>query len=134
MNKRPKPVDETRQWTEKAEHDLKAAEHTLLLDNSECPFDTVCFHAQQCAEKYLKGLLVFQGIRFPRTHDLRLLLQLALERFPLKLEIAEVLGLNRYTIEARYPGDWQPIGRKEAQAALTIARKVRRAVGKHLLS
>jgi HEPN domain-containing protein len=30
------------------------------------------FHAQQCAEKYLKALLVVYGRAFPRTHDLGL--------------------------------------------------------------
>jgi hypothetical protein len=35
-----------RQWLEKAEHDLLNAEHTLTIRDEECPFDTVCFHAQ----------------------------------------------------------------------------------------
>ena len=54
---------------EKAEHDLRNAEHTLTIEQ-DCPFDTVCFHAQQCAEKYLKALLVWKGIPFPKTHNL----------------------------------------------------------------
>jgi len=67
---------EVRRWVEKAEHDLRNAEHVLTL-REQCPTDTVCFHCQQCAEKYLKALLVFRGIAFPRTHDLVLLLNLA---------------------------------------------------------
>ena len=46
----------------------------------------------------------------------------------LKLHIEEVVSLNRYTIEARYPGDWEPFNRKEAEKAVAIARKVRKAV------
>jgi HEPN domain-containing protein len=46
----------------------------------------------------------------------------------LKLRIEEVVSLNRYTIEARYPGDWEPFNREEAEKAVTIARKVRKAV------
>jgi HEPN domain-containing protein len=49
----------------------------------DCPFDTVCFHAQQCAEKYLKALLLQAGSEPPKTHDLRLLLQ----RLPADLAI-----------------------------------------------
>jgi HEPN domain-containing protein len=62
------------QWAAKADNDLRNAEHTLTLED-DCPFDTVCFHAQQTAEKYLKAVLVSAGIDPPRTHDLRLLLQ-----------------------------------------------------------
>ena len=47
-----------REWIAKAENDLTTAVHTLRL-GSECPTDTVCFHAQQCVEKYIKALLVF---------------------------------------------------------------------------
>jgi HEPN domain-containing protein len=53
-----------REWTTKAENDLKTAAHTLKL-GSKCPTDTVCFHAQQCVEKYLKAFLVVMGIEFP---------------------------------------------------------------------
>jgi HEPN domain-containing protein len=66
-----------RQWIEKADHDLRNAEHTLILSD-DCPFDTVCFHAQQCVEKYLKGWLVSRQIDFPRPHDLVVLINLAL--------------------------------------------------------
>lgn len=119
-------------WVEKAEHDLQNAKHTLTMTH-HCPFDTVCFHAQQCAEKYLKGLLVWLDIIFPKTHDLRLLFQLVPPNIDLKIELRELLRLNRYPIEARYPGDWEPIARAEAEQALNIARKVRLSVRKHLL-
>ena len=59
MKKPLKPEDDFRAWIKKAESDLKTAEHTLTLKEN-CPFDTVCFHAQQCAEKYLKALLVYK--------------------------------------------------------------------------
>lgn len=35
-----------KQWTDKAENDLKNASHTLSMGD-DCPYDTVCFHAQQ---------------------------------------------------------------------------------------
>jgi HEPN domain-containing protein len=46
--------------------------------------------------------------------------------------MGKVLLLNRYTIEARYPGDWEPITREEAEEAVAIARRVRDAVRTHL--
>lgn len=57
------------EWVEKAENDLKNAAYTLEMDD-ECPTDTVCFHAQQVVEKYLKALLVFKGIPFPKSHNI----------------------------------------------------------------
>src|SRR5436309_1859575 len=63
------------QWVQKAENDLKTATYTLQL-KEECPTDTVCFHAQQCIEKYLKAVLVYNGVDFPRTHNLSVLIVL----------------------------------------------------------
>jgi HEPN domain-containing protein len=57
------------EWVKKAENDLKNASYTLELDD-ECPTDTVCFHAQQVVEKYLKALLVFSGIPFPKSRNI----------------------------------------------------------------
>ena len=44
----PEILSLVRQWVEKAEEDLRTAEHTLTLEN-DCPYGTVCFHAQQCS-------------------------------------------------------------------------------------
>jgi HEPN domain-containing protein len=52
---------------EKGRHDLIAAELTIVSDEA---LDTVCFHAQQAAEKALKALLALDDIAFPHTHDL----------------------------------------------------------------
>lgn len=118
---------QVRQWIEKADHDLRNAEHTLTISD-DCPFDTVCFHAQQCVEKYLKGWLTSRRVDFPRSHDLVVLLNLALAAGLRGLAIQDVQPLNRYTIEARYPGDWDPIDRDEAQQAVAAARSVRDVV------
>jgi HEPN domain-containing protein len=42
-------------WLQKADNDLLAADNNLAA--SKVPFDAVCFHCQQAAEKSLKGLL-----------------------------------------------------------------------------
>jgi len=127
MSVSPENLEVAHQWIEKAEHDLKNAEHTLTLEQ-DCPFDTICFHAQQCAEKYLKALLVSQSFDFPKTHDLRILIQLVLSKLSLTLNIPEVLKLNRYSIESRYPGEWDPIARSDAEEAVAIAQRVRETV------
>lgn len=58
-----------REWVQKAENDLKAAAQILKLAD-DCPTDTVCFHAQQSVEKYVKALPTMSGTDFPKTHDL----------------------------------------------------------------
>jgi HEPN domain-containing protein len=72
MNVPPEVVEVLRQWVRKAEHDIEAANRIMAIEDG-CPFDTVCFHCQQAAEKYLKGLLTYLGIQAPRTHDLKAL-------------------------------------------------------------
>jgi HEPN domain-containing protein len=88
MNGRREGAESVVRWIDKAEHDLLAAEHTMQLAESGLT-DIICFHCQQCAEKYLKALLVSLGVHFPKTHDLRLLLDLVAERAPPRLSCHE---------------------------------------------
>jgi HEPN domain-containing protein len=127
MNEARNPDAAVQVWIDKAEHDLVAATELLKL-GPECPFDIVCYHAQQCAEKYLKALLVSRVIDFPRTHDLRALLQLVPASLDLAIDIEGVVRLTRYAIEGRYPGDWDAIDRPEAERCLAAARAVRATV------
>ncbi len=131
MSEQPELMKEVARWTEKAEHDFMAAEHAMELAQ-EGLTDIVCFHCQQCAEKYLKAFLLYRGVAFPRTHDLRLLLDLVPAEVPLGLRREQVVPLNRYVIEGRYPGDWEPITVAEAQNALEMAQMVRQAILKQL--
>jgi HEPN domain-containing protein len=120
MSAAPEVLRVVRQWIEKAEHDLRTAEHTLTL-GEDCPFDTVCFHAQQCAEKHLKALLTFHGVDFPKTHDLTELVALLPPSARPLIPSTELVDINPYAIETRYPGDWEPQNREDALRALEIA-------------
>lgn len=131
MSERPERPEELDRWMEKAEHDFLAAKH-LLNATEQGLTDVVCFHSQQCAEKYLKAVLLYHGVAFPRTHDLRLLWDLLPAGLLLGLRRAQVIPLNRYLIEGRYPGDWEPITAAEARQAFDMAKTVRHAVLDHL--
>lgn len=68
--------------------------------------DTACFHCHQAAEKYLKGYLTSKDIQFAKSHDLDYLSKLCTEtcnEFESLRE--EILILNKYGIESRYPAD-----------------------------
>ena len=60
-------------WFKKAENDLLNVENNLAAERYAS--DTVCFHCQQVAEKYLKGFLAWHQIPFAKIHDLLELLK-----------------------------------------------------------
>jgi HEPN domain-containing protein len=113
-----------RQWLHKADQDLKASEALLMTDP---PFlYPACFHAQQAAEKYLKALLTFREIEFPKTHIVEELLSLLQPAVPDAASgLADAAALTPYGVEIRYPGDQPEPTPKEAHQAVELARLVR---------
>jgi len=130
MPERENVVRVVREWVAKAENDLKNAVHSLKL-GEDCPTDTVCFHAQQCVEKYLKALLVLSGIDFPRTHDIEEIVALLPGPASVSLTVQEQRELTRYATGARYPF-WPDIPLREARHAVALARRVRNEARKLL--
>jgi len=117
------------QWLKKAENDLKNAVYTIAL-GKDCPTDTVCFHTQQCVEKYLKALLAFQSIDFPKTHDISELIALLPSNISIHLTPEEQERLTDYATVTRYPGDYDEIPLAETRRAIRIARRVRNEIRK----
>jgi HEPN domain-containing protein len=120
-----------RQWVQKAENDLKNAAHTLKL-GADGPTDTVCFHAQQCVEKYLKALLVLHGIEFGRVHYIGDLINRLPARLRPDLTPEEQEQLTDYAVSTRYPGDYERIPLVEARHAVQVARRARKQIRRHL--
>ncbi|HVS39071.1 MAG TPA: HEPN domain-containing protein [Gemmataceae bacterium] len=128
----PNPiVAVVREWVVKAEHDLINAAHTLKL-GKDCPTDTVCFHAQQCVEKYIKALLVCRGTAFPKTHEIPVLRALLPPKVRPKLAAKIQDRLTAYAATHRYPGAGQELPLTEARQAVAVARRVRNEVRRHL--
>jgi HEPN domain-containing protein len=63
----------TAEWIEKAEGDFATMQRESRARRNP-NYDAICFHAQQCAEKYLKARLVEADISFGKVHDLVALL------------------------------------------------------------
>src|SRR5215217_6885503 len=57
------------EWVLKAEGDFATAGRELRARKSP-NYDAVCFHSQQCAEKYLKAFLQENEKRIPKIHNL----------------------------------------------------------------
>ena len=126
MPDREKLIAVCAEWLTKADNDLTTAAHTLKLGEG-CPTDTVCFHAQQCVEKYLKAILVLEGIDFPKTHDLQTLVARIPAGLRPELSSEEQARLTEYATGARYPG-WEEVSLAAARRAVAVARRVRRSV------
>jgi len=123
--------EKAKEWFAKAENDLKSAE--IILEDPQPPTDTACYHCQQAVEKYLKGLLTYHQIEFIKTHDLDYLYKLAVEKINLHDYREDILSLNKYAIEARYPADIPVIySMEEAKAALDKAREITKFIKSNL--
>ncbi len=60
-------------WLFRANEDI-AVIKSLANDGAEFYTSSICFHAQQASEKFLKAFLAYHDVDFPRTHDLDFLL------------------------------------------------------------
>ena len=116
-------------WTIRAEEDYALAQSALRRKK---PLTYgAAFHAQQCAEKYLKALLVARGQEFPKTHDLAALSDLCTQNGVLiPVDQDALQRLTAYAVQVRYPGEAPSAD--EAHLSLKTAQTVRRFARKLL--
>ncbi len=117
------------EWFNKAEHDLLNAQIILESGRDPLPLDTVCFHCQQTVEKYLKGFLTYHQVEFPKTHFLATLLDLCQKIEARFSELNDVMTLNVYAVEIRYPDDTVQLTVNDAVAAYELACLLRSVFG-----
>ena len=95
-------------------------------------FDAVCFHVQQCIEKYLKAVLIEHGAAFGKIHDLEVLLDACLPAYPLWESLRQdAQVLTQYAVQFRYPGE--SAERAEAKEAVSAMRRTRDEVRSRLI-
>jgi HEPN domain-containing protein len=106
----------------KAEGDYVQATQNFASDRPV--YDGVCFHCQQCAEKYLKALLQELRLAITRTHDLEFLRVQLLPHNPRLRSLRRGLELlTNYAVDVRYAG--KRARKRQAIAALRWADRVR---------
>ena len=116
---------DTQDWVCSAEDDFRSAGLLLKHGGRKAPVNVVCFHGQQCVEKYLKGRLEEARMTVPKIHNLVLLLEAVLPHEPLWESFRTSLaGLNNYAVHFRYPG--HAATRADALEALKICRSFRK--------
>jgi HEPN domain-containing protein len=106
-------------WFKFADNDLQAAKKLAGEFNN-----IACFHCQQSAEKYLKGLLILLEKEFRKSHDLNYLLDLLECSAPEEIMSAAEL-LTEYSVESRYPGDFSAINDQETQDVIKEAELIK---------
>ena len=98
----PPKLELVRQWFELAQADLESARH--LLQHDPPLLRPSCFHLQQTIEKALKGILLLNDQRPPRTHNLADLFGLCERWLPgVLLHEPDCEWLTGCAVELRYP-------------------------------
>ena len=108
-------------WLRFAESDLEIAEAGA---SGRVMLEMLCFHAQQAVEKSIKAVLLATGVEFPRTHNLKTLLELVPPAVPRPPDLNRAAGLSDYAVVARYPGEHEPVTEDEYREALRLAEAV----------
>jgi len=93
------------EWFRYGDTDLGYAEHGLSMRPK--PYELICYHCQQSAEKYLKGYLYCRGIEeVPKTHLLDKLCAMCSEHDIVFDEILkQCAALTEYGVQSRYPDE-----------------------------
>jgi len=109
---------------------LRHAKADLALANSPLPRDglysTLCFHAQQAAEKSIKAVLIFRGVDFPKVHSLTRLIDLLPADIERTSHLIQSARLTVYATILRYPGedDASDVSTDKYQEAVHLAEIV----------
>ncbi len=108
------------QWMELARSDLAVA---AARTPGAIP-STLCFLAQQAAEKAVKAVLLMRRIEFPRTHNMGALIDLVPDSIDVPLNVQRSALLTRYAVDTRYPGTQERPTWEDYERALRAAEAV----------
>ena len=119
-------ADEAIRWLASACGDLLGAE--AVLADQRAPKRNAAYLAQQAAEKSLRAVLIYAGIRVPRSHRLDRLLDMIPGDWSVHGVEADLLDLSAYSTSARYPDAGDYVSPDEARSGVDDARAIHEAV------
>ena len=119
--------DYIEKWMFRADEDLAVIDRLCEADLSDYS-SSICFHAQQAVEKYLKALLVLKGVDFPKTHDVDYLLSECQKVTSGVLKRVDLKSLTDYGVAARYPDDFCIPDRSETIHYIQVAKEIEQIV------
>jgi HEPN domain-containing protein len=126
MNK--EKTEYIKNWLFRANEDIAVIKN-LIESGVEFYTSTICFHAQQASEKFLKSFLVYHNVDFPKTHDLDFLLLECQKIAKIEFEI-ELKSLTDFGVAVRYPDDFYIPGIKETLEYCDIAFEIKETIEK----
>jgi len=80
--------------------------------------------AYQAVEKAIKAVLVAHKVPIIRSHNIGALIKLLPEGNQHLPELKEAMSLTDYAVLSRYPGDLEPVTKKDYKEAVALAEKV----------
>ena len=114
------------EWFAFAENDLNSAK--FLLQMLPTPYEIICYHCQQSAEKYLKGYIALNGGKLIKTHDLVLLNKICSQYAVDFKEVEDdCIELVDYGVQVRYPANTE-LTENDMAKAIESAETIRRFV------
>jgi HEPN domain-containing protein len=114
-------------WLYRANEDLSVC-HELLKMNSAGFTSTICFHAQQSVEKFLKTYLVANSVDYPKTHDVDFLLKECIKINNTAFIGIDLGNLSEFGVLVRYPDDFYIPDNSEAIKYANIALEIKTIV------
>lgn len=116
---------EIKKWMEMAETDYKVASH-LFETYYPKPYEIICYHCQQAAEKAIKALILSKETSngLPKVHDLSFLLNQLKNQINIEEKYYDYADtLTPYGVSARYPNELF-LEEHNAETALKITKEM----------
>ena len=105
-------------WIKRAKSSLELAQAKIIR---YITYEDLCFQLQQAVEKALKGLLIYYGFEPKFTHNIEILLKELIKFTDIPENIKETIQLNIYSVQMRYPGEYDEVTKEEYENNKKIA-------------
>jgi HEPN domain-containing protein len=119
-----------RNWLFRAKEDIAVIDNLYKTD-PDLYASTICFHAQQAVEKFLKAFLVYHNIDFPRTHDVDFLLLECKKIDSIDFDV-DFGSLSDFGVNIRYPDDFYIPDKEETDQYRDVAHAIKKIVEKKI--
>jgi HEPN domain-containing protein len=114
---------EVAEWFEFADDDFESAK--ILNASVRRPHEIICYHCAQAVEKYLKGYLIWNDITPERTHNLRYLNDICIEKDKAFENMKTACDIsNRFNNDIRYPHKHE-INEDDINFAINTVEKIK---------